>query len=499
MKRTITSLILMTFGLLLFSTAVMAQQYDVPGTYATIEAAFEQINTDITGDPSITEVTISVAEGTIVETGMSNGVTHPSIKVTIQGAGADKSFIESFRGDRIVPGEPDSLSTRWIEITSADSDSVEYTIQDLTIRYFGRGDNDNGGVFSTSTSKAFYVKMMLTNVVFDRCGAKQGAIWHGANGTHEFVMDNCLIIDCVTYGGSAFAGAIGVDNGGVITITNCTFMNNIMNPYDHRSDSANAIDVGAGRGGVIKVADGTIRNVPEPYPYSPLFFTLENCAFINNLVNNNAVKNFPAVSDSIHPLMTISLKDTAACEITIVDNIFIGNRRTGYETTDVDLVIGGPWEEVFFTGDGNIMNTMLSMDTYNDTLIDGFIVNPELTYTHQWIQFTMEGDLPKLIPDADAIGHVEFAGNGDGTDVQDFRAFNVDIYPNPSSGLFEVTLPEGMKNSTYEVFSITGSLMRSGVFYNNHQTLDLTGAAKGMYILRMKNDSQTSTKRVIIK
>lgn len=489
---------MLTFGLFMGSMGVMAQQYDVPGTYATVEAAFEQINSDITGDPSITEVTISVAAGTVIETGYSNGVTHPSIKVTIQGAGAGETFIESFRGERIVPGEPDSLSTRWIEITNENSDSVEYTIQDLTLRYFGRGDNDNGGVFSTSTSKAFYVKMTLNNVVFDRCGAKQGAIWHGANGTHEFVMDNCLVMDCVTYGGSAFAGPIGVDNGGVVTITNCTFINNIRNPWDHRANPDSPIDKGAGRGGVIKVQDGTIRNVPEPYPYSPLFFTLENTAFVNNLLDETAVETFPPVSDSIHPAVDINTKDTTVCEVTIIDNIFIGNRRDGFETTDVDLMVPAPWENILFTSSGNILNSVVTRE-YKDTLIDGCIINPELTYTHHYIQFTMDGDIPALIPDADGIGHVEYAGNGDGTAVRNIQEFEAEVYPNPSSGMFEIALPDQLRNASYEVFSITGSLMKSGVLSDNQTTLDLTSAAKGLYILRISDDSRSNTTRIVVQ
>ncbi|MCU0473127.1 MAG: T9SS type A sorting domain-containing protein [Bacteroidales bacterium] len=489
MKKTITTL--MTFGLLMLSTGVMAQQYDVPGTYATIQAAFTAINADITTDPTITAVTINVAEGTVVELAATEGVIHPSVMVTIKGAGADKTFIESFRADRIVPGEADALGTHFINLTNVASDNVEYTIQDLTLRYFGRGDNENGGVFASSTTKAWNNKITITNVVFDRVGAKQGAVLHGANGTHELMMDNCLIIGCVTYGGSAFGGPITVDNGGVITITNCTFINNIMNPWDHRS-AANPIDVGAGRGGVIKLKDGVNSGV-----YSPLIFTMENCAFVNNLVDNNATTVFPAVSDSIHPVMNISVTDTALCELTIVDNIFIGNRRAGYELTDVDVVINVPWEKVMLTADGNIMNSMVSAGGYMDIIIDGFIANRDFTYTHPLIQFNMDGDLPALIPDAEGIGHVEYAGTG--VSVDKLHAIDVALYPNPSNGLFNLRLPDRMKNSTYEVYSITGRLVRSGVFYNRQATLDLTNTSKGMYLLRIKNGSETNTRRIIVK
>jgi pectin methylesterase-like acyl-CoA thioesterase len=89
MKRTFTfqtlmlSLLVMVLGNNLF-----AQTYNVPADFPTVSAAVEAIK----ADASITagaEVTINVAEGvydeeTIVQVGKA-------IKLTIQGAGADKT------------------------------------------------------------------------------------------------------------------------------------------------------------------------------------------------------------------------------------------------------------------------------------------------------------------------------------------------------------------------------------------------------------------------
>jgi len=499
MKKTFTSLVFMTLGLFLLLTAAKAQQYDVPGTYATVLDACNAIEADLTSDPAAlepgSEVTIMVAEGTIIEADNSAGWTVP-VKVIVQGAGVDKTFIESFRGDRIVPGEADDLSTRFMELTK-DVEGVEVVLQDITFRFFGRGDNDNGGLFSTSSSKGTGLKVSLINCVFDRCGAKQGAIWHGANGTHEFLMENCLVIDCIAYGGSAFAGMIAVDNGGMVTITNSTFISNDRHPWDHRANPDNPIDKGAGRGGVIKVQDGTLRNVEEPYPYSPLIFTLENTAFVNNLP-------LPVASDSIHPAIEINVKDTALCEIVLIDNIAIGNRRQSNLMRDVDMILPNSREFVSWDFSGNIMNSVVSRDeeyTYLEEM-DGLKINTVYTYTHPSINFTMDGDLPMLILDEFGIGHVEYSGDGSISGIGDVVVSgesDIRVYPNPSSGQFDLVLPTNMNNSRYELFDVTGSVIKSGVFYSDHENIDLSTAKKGIYFLRIKNDAISKTIRLLKK
>ena len=167
MKKTTTILLLMTLSLFMFSSGLRAQVYDVPsGLYPTIDAACDAIETDITADPLLTEVTIKVAAGTIVELDNSSGWTR-AIKVTIEGAGADKTFVESFSGHRAYPGEPDENSTRFMELNKEVAD-VEVILKDITFRYFGRGDNDNGGLISTGTNKGANLKISAINVVFDR-------------------------------------------------------------------------------------------------------------------------------------------------------------------------------------------------------------------------------------------------------------------------------------------------------------------------------------------
>lgn len=570
------------FCLFIFASAVMSQtkEYNVPGDYATVKDACDAIEADLVVDPPlVADAIINIAEGTIVELDRSRGWTMP-VKVTLQGAGADKTFIESFRGGRPIAGEPDALSIRFMELTK-DVANVEIIIKDITFRYFGRGDNDNGGMFSTSSSAGENLKVSLINCVIDSCVAKQGAIFHGANATHEFFMENCLVTACLAYGGSAYSGMVAIGNGGKVTIKNCTFMNNEGNPWDHRADPSNPIDVGAGRGGVISLKDGT-NSMVDPPVYSPLIFVMENTAIINNLV-------IPTSLDSTYAAVHINTKDTVAVEVTLTNNIIMENRRTGYPD-DVDMLISGT-TNITLTNSGNILNRVVTKTetSYDDIAVDGCKIFPGYTYTHADINFTMDGDLPKLTPDEFGIGHVDYTGDGgdlgtvmvtaitltsaaatvdpgstlqinlsiapedatnpavawtvepgtgsatidnsglltpvtsgtvtvkatakDGSGVSGTLAITITgtvgisadqnmsirVFPNPSSGVFEINMSSEVKQMSYEVYSVTGNLVKSGIISRDKSYINMTDSAKGLYILRISNDDQSSTKRLVVR
>ena len=321
---------------------------------------------------------------------------------------------------------------------------------------------------------------------FDSLAAKQGAIAMLVDDTHELYMENCLVTGCLAYGGSAFSGMINKEHGGKVTIKNCTFMNNESDPRDHRDT---AVDKGASRGGVIRVQDGEGES---------LTFIMENTAFINN-------HPLPVAYDSTYPAVHINVNNVAAiAELT--NNIFIGNRRDGYPN-DVDMMIPSN-DLVSFTNSGNIMNRLVvKSDSYiADTLLDGCKIDTAYTYTHADINFTMDGDLPKLTPDASGIGHVEYTGDGGtpgggdpGTTVKSLYTISVNVYPNPSKDRFEIHMPENIKRANYEVYNMAGNLVKTGYFNSNTSYLDMSDAAKGVYILKIDSGKKLGLKRLVVK
>jgi hypothetical protein len=75
------------------------------------------------------------------------------------------------------------------------------------------------------------------------------------------------------------------------------------------------------------------------------------------------------------------------------------------------------------------------------------------------------------------------------------------IYPNPSNGIFNIDSKVDWKNSTVEIYSMSGQFLKKGSIdiFNDVKKLDLTDLPIGDYMLRIRTDNfYTITKRIII-
>ena len=70
----------------------------------------------------------------------------------------------------------------------------------------------------------------------------------------------------------------------------------------------------------------------------------------------------------------------------------------------------------------------------------------------------------------------------------------VEVYPNPSTGIIHIT---GVENARVSVYTITGMLVAEYENFNE-TTIDLSEQNNGIYILRISNESIATTKRISI-
>ena len=82
--------------------------------------------------------------------------------------------------------------------------------------------------------------------------------------------------------------------------------------------------------------------------------------------------------------------------------------------------------------------------------------------------------------------------------VEDFSLNAAQVFPNPSNGNFIITSKVNLQDVA--VYSHTGALM-STIKANNSTTneINLSGLAKGVYLLELKNETDKSWKKIIIE
>ncbi|MBK0401888.1 T9SS type A sorting domain-containing protein [Adhaeribacter sp. BT258] len=75
---------------------------------------------------------------------------------------------------------------------------------------------------------------------------------------------------------------------------------------------------------------------------------------------------------------------------------------------------------------------------------------------------------------------------------------NVQIYPNPSNGQFKVALTKG-KNYSFTVSDLSGKVIRTQTTRKEDNMLDMTGVAKGIYLLKIQSATESVVRKLVIE
>jgi hypothetical protein len=73
----------------------------------------------------------------------------------------------------------------------------------------------------------------------------------------------------------------------------------------------------------------------------------------------------------------------------------------------------------------------------------------------------------------------------------------VNVYPNPSAGIFTVDLGMSVK-STIEVYNVLGAVVFAKEFNTQTSVVDVTGLDAGVYFVKVKTDKNQSTKKITL-
>ena len=81
----------------------------------------------------------------------------------------------------------------------------------------------------------------------------------------------------------------------------------------------------------------------------------------------------------------------------------------------------------------------------------------------------------------------------------DFISKNVSIYPNPSTGVFNIKM-KGIVDYNLDIYDLTGKVIYSKININeNDSKIDLSNYAKGLYLIKITSMTGSVTKKLLLK
>ncbi|MCF8256771.1 MAG: T9SS type A sorting domain-containing protein [Flavobacteriales bacterium] len=85
---------------------------------------------------------------------------------------------------------------------------------------------------------------------------------------------------------------------------------------------------------------------------------------------------------------------------------------------------------------------------------------------------------------------------------ENVHAPTVAVYPNPSSGIFTLDVMNGSSdNVTIDVFNVVGSRISTDAYTSSggllSKTIDISGSADGIYIVRIGNGKNVITRKIV--
>lgn len=90
------------------------------------------------------------------------------------------------------------------------------------------------------------------------------------------------------------------------------------------------------------------------------------------------------------------------------------------------------------------------------------------------------------------------AGKCQKLDVVTAPQVSIDAYPNPSKGLMRIEVPLELRNGNVTVYSNTGSIVETRTLANT-QSIDLSIAEPGLYLINLESNGQLFQKKVVVE
>ncbi|MEO8516488.1 MAG: T9SS type A sorting domain-containing protein [Flavobacterium sp.] len=192
----------------------------------------------------------------------------------------------------------------------------------------------------------------------------------------------------------------------------------------------------------------------------------------------NLVGNVMSVSVTTMPYLSGQFRLFAA----VIEKTTTGNVATNGETSFRDVMM-----KMMPDANGTILNC-----TVNNSITTNLSV--DLTGTHveeysdlEVIVFVQDYATKEIMNSFVATQQLS---------TSSFDLIKIKVFPNPSNGVFTI---DTVMPTDVRVLDITGKEVFKGSNITNQTPLDLTNLQKGLYLLKLKNESGEQTEKIIIK
>lgn len=140
-------------------------------------------------------------------------------------------------------------------------------------------------------------------------------------------------------------------------------------------------------------------------------------------------------------------------------------------------------------------------DTYGTGSSQPFCINPGAGYSLNALD--CDDNNPNINPGATDIAGNSIDENCDQVDgyagINTLDISQCSVHPNPSSGLFQISVPEGVTSWELTCYDLNGKILRSQAQSSQHVSVDLRSLQHGIYLLEIKSNGINVQKRIVLQ
>lgn len=151
-----------------------------------------------------------------------------------------------------------------------------------------------------------------------------------------------------------------------------------------------------------------------------------------------------------------------------------------YDTLDFD------WTDAFgatsYLIEMDTLNTFATAQTYSSTSLSSLTVTDLKALTkYYWRVKSSDGNTTSQWSDV-----WEFTTKDEFDSVIKLLEVSFDLYPNPTSDLLNIEIPQSLEGRSYSIVDDLGKVIKTGLFENRYNQVSLEGFPSGMYHLYIK-------------